>query len=228
MILRDKISIFTGNAHPKLAAAIAASELSSAEVVAEHLQRIETSDLNAFTLIDGERALEAASAIDARVVAGEDVGPLGGVPVAVKVLRQAYVEDEACLARFRSQAQAVAGLVHPNIVTTYEAGQEGDMHYLVMELVEEPTLQELMRVGVPVSIKQALDIVIQICTAVGYAHRLGMAHGDIRPQTLADAGQVCLDELRFPWQSALTVAVTAVYLDPVQAMQAALDYVLDR
>lgn len=107
-----------------------------------------------------------------------------GVPVAVKVLRQSYVEDEAFLARFRSQAQAVASLAHPNIVATYEAGQDGDRHYLVMELVEEPTLKELIRVGVPFSIGQALDIVIQICTAVGYAHRLGMVHGDVKPQNV--------------------------------------------
>ena len=116
------------------------------------------------------------------VFRGEDTWR--GAPVAVKVLRQAYAEDEAFLARFHSQAQAVAGLVHPHIVAAYEAGQDGDSHYLVMELVEEPTLQELIRVGVPFSIEQALDIVIQICTAVGYAHRLGMVHGDIKPQNV--------------------------------------------
>lgn len=116
------------------------------------------------------------------VFRGEDTWR--GVPVAVKVLRRAYVEDEAFLARLHGQAQALASLVHPNIVTTYEVGQEGDCHYLVMELVEEPTLEELIRVGVPFSIGQALDIVIQICTAVGYAHRLGMVHGDIKPQNV--------------------------------------------
>jgi serine/threonine-protein kinase len=116
------------------------------------------------------------------VFRGEDAWR--GVPVAVKVLRQVYVEDEAFLARFHNQAQALASLVHPNIVTTYEVGQDGDRPYLVMELVEEPTLKELIRVGIPFSIGQALDIVIQICTAVGYAHRLGLVHGDIKPQNV--------------------------------------------
>ncbi len=116
------------------------------------------------------------------VFRGEDTWR--GVPVAVKVLRRAYVEDEAFLARLHSQAQALASLVHPNIVTTYEVGQEGDCHYLVMELVEEPTLAELIRVGVPFSIGQALDIVVQICAAVGYAHRVGLVHGDIKPQNV--------------------------------------------
>ncbi len=116
------------------------------------------------------------------VFRGEDTWR--GVPVAVKVLRQAYAENEAFLARFHGQAKALASLVHPNIVTTYEAGQDGACHYLVMELVEEPTLKELIQVGVPLSIGQALDIVMQICTAVGYAHRLGMVHGDIKPQNV--------------------------------------------
>ncbi|MBM4466758.1 MAG: PASTA domain-containing protein [Chloroflexi bacterium] len=116
------------------------------------------------------------------VFRGEDTWR--GVPVAVKVLRQACVEDEAFLARLHSQAQAVVSLVHPNIVTTYEVGQEGDRHYLVMELVEEPTLKELIQVGIPFSIGQAVDVIIQICTAVGYAHRLGIVHGDIKPQNV--------------------------------------------
>lgn len=116
------------------------------------------------------------------VFRGEDTWR--GRPVAVKVLRQAYVENEAFLARLHSQAQALASLVHPNIVATYEVGQDGDCHYLVMELVEEPTLKELIRVGIPFSIGQALDIVIQICNAVGHAHRVGMVHGDIKPQNV--------------------------------------------
>ena len=124
------------------------------------------------------------------VFKGEDTWR--GVPVMVKVLRQTYVEDEAFLARLQSQAQAVAGLAHPRIVATYELGQEGDYHYLVMEFVEGPTLKELILEGAPFSIGQALDIAIQICTAVGYAHRVGIVHGDIKPQNVfvSDDGQV--------------------------------------
>ena len=116
------------------------------------------------------------------VFRGEDTWR--GRPVAVKVLRRTYVENKAFLARLHNQAQAVASLVHPHIVATYEVGQDGDCHYLVTELVEEPTLKELIQVGVPFSIGQALDIIIQICTAVGYAHRLGLVHGDIKPQNV--------------------------------------------
>ena len=116
------------------------------------------------------------------VFKGEDTWR--GVPVVVKVLRQAYVEDEAFLARRHSRAQAVTSLVHPRIVATYELGQEGDYHYLVMEFVEGPTLKELILEGAPFSIGQALDIAIQICTAVGHAHRVGIVHGDIKPQNV--------------------------------------------
>ena len=116
------------------------------------------------------------------VFRGEDTWR--GRPVAVKVLRRTYVENKAFLARLHNQAQAVASLVHPHIIATYEVGQDGDCHYLVTELVEEPTLKELIQVGVPFSIGQALDIIIQICTAVGYAHRLGLVHGDIKPQNV--------------------------------------------
>jgi len=116
------------------------------------------------------------------VFSGEDTWR--GTQVAVKVLHPACVENEAFLARLRNQAQALASLVHPNIVATYEAGQDGDRHYLVMELVEEPTLKELTQIGIPFSIEQVLDIAIQICHAVGYAHRAGMVHGDIRPQNV--------------------------------------------
>jgi len=116
------------------------------------------------------------------VFRGEDTWR--GRPVAVKVLRRAYVENEAFLARLHSQAQAVASLVHPNIVAIYEVGQDGDCHYLVMEFVEEPTLKELILEGAPFSVGQVLDIAIQICVAVGHARRVGIVHGDIKPQNV--------------------------------------------
>jgi serine/threonine-protein kinase len=138
------------------------------------------------------------------VFRGEDTWR--GVPVAVKVLRQDYVENEAFLARFRSQAQAVAKLTHPNIVATYEVGQEGDCHYRVMEFVEEPTLKELILEGAPFPIGQALDIAIQICTAVGHAHRTGIVHGDIKPQNVFVSADGRVKVADFGIASALSAA----------------------
>lgn len=116
------------------------------------------------------------------VYRGEDTWR--GIPVAVKVLRQVYAENEDLLARFYRQAQAAARLVHPNIVTIYEVGQDGDRHYLVMEFIEGATLKELIPKDAPFSVSQALDIAIQICAAVGHAHRAGIVHGDIKPQNV--------------------------------------------
>jgi hypothetical protein len=138
------------------------------------------------------------------VFRGEDTWQ--GTSVAVKVLRQTYAENEAFLARLHSQAQALASLVHPNIVSTYEVGQDGDCHYLVMELVEEPTLKELIRVGIPFSIGRALDIVIQICNAVGHAHRVGIVHGDIKPQNVFVSADGRVKVADFGIASALSAA----------------------
>ena len=116
------------------------------------------------------------------VFRGEDTWR--GVPVAVKVLRQDYAENAAFLARLHSQVQTMTSLAHPNIAATYELGQDGDCHYLVMELVEAPTLKELIQVGIPFTVERALDIAIQICAGVGHAHRAGIVHGDIKPHNV--------------------------------------------
>jgi hypothetical protein len=158
------------------------------------------------------------------VFRGEDTWR--GRPVAVKVLRQVYFEDEAFLASFHSQAQAVANLAHPHIVATYEVGQDSDYHYLVMELVEDPTLKELIQVGVPFSIERALDIAIQICSAVGHAHRLGIVHGDIKPQNVFVSADGRVKVADFGIASALSAAPvvegeilwgTPEYFSPEQA-----------
>jgi tRNA A-37 threonylcarbamoyl transferase component Bud32 len=138
------------------------------------------------------------------VFRGEDTWR--GVPVAIKLLRQTYVEDEAFLARFHSQAQAAANLAHPSIVATYEVGKDGDYHYLVMEFVEAPTLKELIQVDIPFSIGWVLDIAVQICTAVGYAHRGGMVHGDVKPQNVFVSAEGRVKVADFGIASALSTA----------------------
>ncbi len=138
------------------------------------------------------------------VFRGEDTWR--GIPVAVKVLRPDYVKNEAVLSRLHSQVQTVASLVHPNIVATYEVGQDGDCHYLVMEFVEAPTLKELIHVGVPFSIERALDIAAQICNAVGHAHRVGMVHGDIKPQNVFVSADGRVKVADFGIASALSAA----------------------
>ncbi len=110
-----------------------------------------------------------------------------GRTVAVKVLHPGLTGDETFLAKFRQEAQAVANLAHPNIVTVHDIGQDGDRHYIVMEFVEGFTLKQIIRnqpPNMPMSIERALDLAIQICAGLGYAHRAGLVHCDVKPQNV--------------------------------------------
>ncbi|MFQ6100311.1 MAG: Stk1 family PASTA domain-containing Ser/Thr kinase [Anaerolineae bacterium] len=104
--------------------------------------------------------------------------------VAVKVLREGFASDPAFLARFQREARAAAKLDHPNVVTVYDVGQDGDRHYIVMEYVDGQDLKTLIRQKGRLSIDEALNITIQVCAGVGHAHKVGLIHCDIKPQNV--------------------------------------------
>jgi predicted Ser/Thr protein kinase len=104
--------------------------------------------------------------------------------VAVKVLRESYAGDPAFLARFQREAQASASLDHPNVVTVYDVGQDGDRHYIVMEYVDGQDLKTLIRRKGRLSVDEALDIAIQISAGVGHAHKAHFIHCDVKPQNV--------------------------------------------
>lgn len=97
--------------------------------------------------------------------------------VAIKVLRGGDQANEA----FQREAQAAAGIPHPNIVAVYDIGQDGDTDYIVMEYVQGPTLQELIQEEAPFRVGRALDIVTQICAAAEFMHQRGIVHCDLKP-----------------------------------------------
>mgnify|MGYP005841195123 FL=1 len=107
-----------------------------------------------------------------------------GRTVAVKILRPSLITDPSFLERFRNEARSVAKLAHPNIVTVHDVGQDGNTHYIVMEFVEGQDLKKLIRTQGPFSVERALNIAIQICAGVGYAHRSGLVHADVKPQNV--------------------------------------------
>jgi len=107
-----------------------------------------------------------------------------GRSVAVKVLRQQFVHDEDFIRRFRREARAAASLSHPNIVSIYDVGQEGDVHYIVMEFVEGTTLAEKIKEGGPLPIEEAVHIAAQICDALDHAHQNQIIHRDIKPHNI--------------------------------------------
>lgn len=105
-------------------------------------------------------------------------------PVTVKVLRPEYTGDEEFVARFRKEAQAVAKLSHPNIVSVYDVGQEGDTHYIVMEYVEGRNLKQVIKEMGIIPVQHALDIARQICEGLQDAHENGIVHRDIKPHNI--------------------------------------------
>jgi eukaryotic-like serine/threonine-protein kinase len=107
-----------------------------------------------------------------------------GRTVAVKILRPSLTNDPAFLARFRNEARSVANLAHPNIVTVHDVGNDGPTHYIVMEFVEGTDLKKIIKTEGALSIDRALNIAIQICGGIGFAHRAGLVHADVKPQNI--------------------------------------------
>lgn len=107
-----------------------------------------------------------------------------GRTVAVKILRPSLTNDQSFLVRFRQEARNVANLTHPNIVTVHDVGQDGNTHYIVMEFLDGQDLKKLIRSNAPLPIERALNLAIQICAGVGYAHRAGLVHADVKPQNI--------------------------------------------
>src|SRR5689334_10074838 len=105
--------------------------------------------------------------------------------VTVKVLRPSLVSDPEFLMRFKREAQAAANLSHPNIVIVYDVGQDGPKtHYIVMEYVPGQDLKKLIRAHGAFEVDAALAVTIEVCKGVGYAHRAGLVHCDVKPQNI--------------------------------------------
>jgi serine/threonine protein kinase len=104
--------------------------------------------------------------------------------VAIKVLRREYSENEAFREHFRQEAKAAANLTHPNIVTVHDFGFDNDRIFIIMEYVPGTDLKELLEKSGRLSIDESLKFMIQACAGVGFAHRTGLVHCDIKPQNL--------------------------------------------
>ena len=105
--------------------------------------------------------------------------------VALKMLREQYTGDPVFIARFRREGQAVAGLSHPNIVKIYSVCQDGDVYYLVLELIEGSDLKQILNsMDRPFEPREIYPIVAQVCDAVHYAHHKNIIHRDIKPHNI--------------------------------------------
>lgn len=104
--------------------------------------------------------------------------------VAVKVLKQEFSENANFVSKFRIEAQAAAGLAHPNIVNVYDVGEEDGIYYIVMELIEGITLKKYIEKKARLSVKEAISIAIQVSMGIEAAHNNHIIHRDIKPQNI--------------------------------------------
>ncbi|HVM41360.1 MAG TPA: Stk1 family PASTA domain-containing Ser/Thr kinase, partial [Acidimicrobiia bacterium] len=147
-------------------------------------------------------------------------------PVALKVLFPEYARDEAFVERFRREAKAAAQLNHPNIVAVYDWGEEGGTYFIVMEYVEGQSLRDMIHREGPLLPERAAEITADIAAALGFAHRHGVVHRDVKPGNvlITSHGQVKVTDFgiaRGREAGALTrtgmVMGTATYFSPEQA-----------
>ncbi len=104
--------------------------------------------------------------------------------VAVKILRDEFTTDNEFIRRFNTEAQAAARLTHPNIVSIYDVGNEANVYFIVMELIQGKTLKEIIDEEGTISWKWATNIAIQIASALEMAHRNNIIHRDIKPHNI--------------------------------------------
>jgi len=104
--------------------------------------------------------------------------------VAIKLLREDFSKDPAFRERFRQEAKAAANLSHPNLVTVYDFGFDENQIFIVMEYVPGTDLKTILESRGKLAIDEALNLIIQACAGIGYAHRVGLIHCDVKPHNM--------------------------------------------
>lgn len=156
--------------------------------------------------------------------------------VAIKLVRPELLGNSIFVERFFREARLSAKLNHPNIVTTYQCGKEGDTPYLVLEFVDGPTLKELMQTPPPLSLGRVLDLFVQCCDGLEAASKKGVVHRDFKPANVMvtrDGVAKLMDfglakELRGDSTSMATAVLgTPEYMSPEQARAERVDFRTD-
>src|SRR5216117_3735110 len=106
-----------------------------------------------------------------------------GRKVALKFLPERLTANNIQLSRFKSEARAASALNHPNILTVYEIGTEGNRHFIATEFIEGVTLRAALARG-RMSVHDALEVAVQVASALAAAHKAGVVHRDIKPENI--------------------------------------------
>src|SRR6202035_5570154 len=148
-------------------------------------------------------------------------------PVALKVLFPELSVDRSFVERFRREAQAAANLSHPNIVPVFDWGEDSGAYFIVMEFIDGRPLSSILKTAGPLSADRAADIGSHVAAALGYAHKHGVIHRDVKPGNvlITDEGQVKVTDFGIArainTEESLTqtgaVMGTATYFSPEQA-----------
>ncbi|MEC1179400.1 Stk1 family PASTA domain-containing Ser/Thr kinase [Metasolibacillus meyeri] len=104
--------------------------------------------------------------------------------VAIKILRYDFTNEEELHRRFQREALSATSLTHSNIVSIYDVGEDGDMHYIVMEYIKGKTLKQYIQEFSPLSPARSVHIMKQLTSAIAHAHENGIIHRDIKPQNI--------------------------------------------
>ncbi len=153
--------------------------------------------------------------------------------VALKVLHRRFAQDREFVERFRREAEAAAGLSHPNIVSVFDRGDVDGTYYIAMQLLEGRSLKELIDQGL--TPEQSAGLIRQVLDAAGYAHRHGVVHRDLKPQNVIvdDEGKATVTDFGIAHAGvseitqAGSVLGTPHYLSPEQAQGQAVTAVSD-
>ncbi|GAA1105225.1 Stk1 family PASTA domain-containing Ser/Thr kinase [Tsukamurella strandjordii] len=146
-------------------------------------------------------------------------------PIAIKVMDPKYAEDAQFVSRFEFEARAVAKLKDPGLVAVYDQGVDGDLAFLVMELVTGGTLRELLNERGPMPPHAVAAVMEPVLTALGTAHRAGLVHRDVKPENvlISDSGEVKVADFGLvraiaaaSVTSSSVILGTAAYLSPEQ------------
>ena len=146
--------------------------------------------------------------------------------VAIKVLREDLTENEEFVKRFNVEAQAAASLTHPDIVSVYDVGKEGKIHYIVMEYVEGITLKQYIEKKGRIPWREAVSITIEICHGLAQAHAKHIIHRDIKPHNIIVTSTGAIKVTDFGIARATTTSTVAAsddvlgsvhYISPEQA-----------